>query len=280
MTGAGQSPGPPQRAWSLDELMFVEASRRLTGAQAIFVGSGISFAAAMLAQRIHAPCATMLVDSGAVGPRFGELPRSVTDRHVTNSAVRLGSMREVLGMLVRRPGVVAILGAAEVDRFGNVNSTYVGREGGPPRRLPGSGGATAVAWSAERWVLLLRHERRRFPARVGFISSPGYIEGPDVRGRLGLSAARPLISVVTDLCVMETSRASGLLEVAAVMPDVSIEEVYARTGFRPSARTPLGVVAHPTDEEITTLRTIDPTGLYVRGIAGRSLSSARAGEES
>ena len=251
--------------------MFIEASRQITNTETVFVGSGISFVVAMLAQRLHAPNAGLLVDSGAIDPILQRIPLSVSDGWIAQRAVRLGSMREVLGCLIRRGSVIGVLGAAQVDEYGNINSSYVDAGMSHLRRLPGSGGATAVAWNAPRLLLVLRHERRRLPKRCDYISSPGYLDGARRRAELGISVPQPDITVVTDLCVMRSDRDSGRLIATRIMPGVPAQVVRDNTEFPLGIADDLVCVAPPSSLELSVLRQqVDPEHLYVRQVPATS----------
>lgn len=245
--------------------MFIEASRHIDNCETVFVGSGISFVVAMLAQRLNAPNAGLLVDSGAIDPILQRIPLSVSDGWVAKRAVRLGSMREVLACLLRRGPVVAVLGAAQVDEYGNINSSYVNTGTARRRRLPGSGGATAVTWSVQRLILVLRHERRRLPKRCDYISSPGYLDGASRRAELGMPVPWPEITVVTDLCVMRNDQKTGRLILRKIMPGAEPNEIRDNTEFPVEITSEVVYVTPPSPLELSVLRQeVDPEHLYVR----------------
>lgn len=251
--------------------MFIEASRHIRNTDTVFVGSGISFVVAMLAQRLNAPHAGLLIDSGAIDPIFESIPLSVSDSWAARRAVRLGSMREVLASLIRRGPVVAILGAAQVDAYANINSSYVNTGASHLRRLPGSGGATAVTWSAQRLLLVLRHERHRLPERCDYISSPGYLDGAGRRAQLGIAVEQPEISVITDLCVMSADKSRGRLVTTKLMPGVDARMVQDNTPYAIEFAEDLTCVAPPSSQELAILRQdVDPKHLYVKQVAAAS----------
>lgn len=237
--------------------MFVVASRLLRSDDTVVVGSGRAFVVAMLAQRLHAPSISLLIDSGSIGPYFASIPRSVSDARMAHRAVRHGSTLEVLGPLLSRPGVVALLGAAQVDRFGRVNASYVRTADGRRRRLVGSGGAAAMMARAHRTIVVTRHERARLPERCDYVSS--------VSGfRPGEGSRRPDLTVVTDLCVFQPFE-TGDLGVVALMPSVRLDRIESNTGFSPRVAERLEQLAPPTALELRVLRTIvDPEGIYLK----------------
>lgn len=245
------------------ELMVVEASRHIHDGEVVFVGTGLPIVATMLAQRTHAPNLTFVVETGPIAPWVKPIPLSVSDPKIFNQAVKLGSLREVLGCILQR-GLcdVGFIGGAQVDQYGNVNSTAIGDYLKPKVRLPGSGGANDIASHAKRVLIMTVHERRRFPPCCDYVTSPGYIEGPGARERAGLRGGGPE-RVITDLCVMDFEPSSKRMRVIKLMPGVTLEEVKQNMGFEPLVAERLETVEPPTEEQIKLLREeIDPTNAY------------------
>jgi glutaconate CoA-transferase subunit B len=258
-------PTEPGAEFTPEELLFIQASRFISDTDVVLVGSGLAFVVAMLAQRTHAPGVSLLVDSGAIDPIFENVPQSVSEAKASFRSLRQASMREILGPLLHRGRVVALLGAAEVDRFGNINSSYIRNGRGAVSRLVGSGGAAAMLACAARTVVPLRHQMRRFPERCSYVSSPGYL--PDYSGRraVGLHERQPELTVVTDLCVMTTAAEGGELVVTALMPGQTFENVVANTGFRPRAPPDISRVQPPSEHELRVLRDeVDPHRVYLK----------------
>jgi glutaconate CoA-transferase, subunit B len=252
--------------YTSDELMVIEASRFIGNTDTVILGTGLPMVAAIFAQKTHAPEVNFVVESGSIDPILPFAPFTVADPIIGNKAVKTGSLREVLGCLVQR-GVVDIgfLGGAEIDQFGNINSTYIGNPQSPKVRLPGSGGANCIASCVPKILIITPHEKRRFPSRVQFITSPGYIDGPDGRKKAGLMVAQPDIIVITDLCVMQINPATGRLELAKVMPGVKLDNVYENTGFKPKQRKDMGLVELPNEAKLAILRNeIDPNHIYLK----------------
>src|SRR5439155_10467690 len=182
------------------EIQVFEGARQIADGDRVIVGTGLPLLAGLLAQRTHAPNAGLIIESGVIFPQVQPTPMSVVDPRIMQRASRLGSLVESLGGMVQR-GLVetGFLGGAQVDEFGNINSTWINRGGGRVR-LPGSGGANDIASHCRKVVILTSHEARRFRARCDYVTSPGFIDGPGARRKLGLS---PLyIKVITDLCVL------------------------------------------------------------------------------
>lgn len=252
--------------YTLEELMVIEAARQIRDGDVVFVGTGLPLLATTFAQRRHAPNLCFVVESGAIAPLVLPTPISVSDPKLMHKAVRLGTLREVLGCLLQRGLVdVGFLGGAQIDRFGNINSTVIGDYAKPAVRLPGSGGGNDIASHAKRLLILTRHEKRRFPPHCDYVTSPGYLHGPDARKKAGLKVTHPSFTVVTDLAVLDIDPATAQLRIAALMPGVSVEQVKENTGFEPLVANPLGAVEPPSQEDARMLREeIDPGGLYLK----------------
>ena len=253
------------REYSLDELMVVEASRYIDDGDVVMVGTGMPMVASLFAQKNHAPEMCYIVETGPVAPQVIPTPISVSDPRVMYRAVRLGSLLDALGGVLQRGlADVAFLGGAQIDEFANVNSTVIGDYDRPKVRFPGSGGANDLASHASRILIITRHEKRRFPRRCDYITSPGYIDGPDGRRNAGLPVAYPEIFVITDLTVMAIDRSTGRLRVEKLMPGVTIDQVRENTGFDPAEAPEVAIVEPPTAAELTLLRDeVDPEGIYL-----------------
>jgi glutaconate CoA-transferase subunit B len=251
---------------TLQELMVIEAARQIRDGDVVFVGTGLPLLATTFAQRTHAPNLCFVVESGAIAPLVLPTPISVSDPRLMHKAVRLGTLREVLGCLLQRGLVdVGFLGGAQIDRFGNINSTVIGDYARPAARLPGSGGGNDIASHARRLLIITTHEKRRFPTQCDYITSPGYLDGPDARAKAGLKVTHPSITVVTDLAVMEIDPATARFRIARLMPGIAVERVRENTGFELPAAAPLGAVEPPRPEEVRLLREeVDPGGIYLK----------------
>ena len=252
--------------YSLQELMVIEASRHLGDGQIVLAGTGIPLITILLAKKTHAPTLCAMVETGAIDPQLLPSPISVSDPRIQYRAVKLGSLREVLGAVLQRGLVdVGMIGGAQIDQYANVNSTVIGDYENPKVRLPGSGGANDLASHCKRLLIITRHERRRFPSRVDYITSPGYLDGPNGRRKAGLPAPQPDITIVTDLCVMRIDQEAGRLKVVALMPGIPLEQVQAETIFEPLVAEPMSEVEPPTEEQIRLLREeVDPLHVYLR----------------
>ena len=243
------------------ELLVFEGARQIADGDCVIAGTGLPLLAGLVAQRTHAPEARLLIESGVIFPKVVPTPLSVVDPRIMHAPSKLGSLIESLGGFVQR-GLVAtgFLGGAQIDARANINSTWIERGSGRVR-LPGSGGANDIASHCATIVVLTSHEKRRFPERCDYITSPGFLDGPGARRKAGLNPV--CVKIVTDLCVMEGDDAIGELTVTALMPGVTIEDVLANTGFTPRVADRLSVVAAPSPEHLTLLREVlDPESRY------------------
>ncbi|MFQ5994904.1 MAG: CoA-transferase subunit beta [Acidiferrobacterales bacterium] len=252
--------------YELTELMIIEAARHIDNGDVVMVGTGLPMVATTFAIKTHAPDLVAVVESGPIDPIIVQTPISVSDPRVMHKAARLGSLREVLGCVLQRGLVdVGFIGGAQIDQYGNINSTVIGDYLSPKVRLPGSGGANDIASHAKRLLIIVSHEQRRFPAQCDYITSPGYLSGPGARKKAGLKVSAPPITVVTNLLVMEANPQTGLFCVTKLMPGVDLEAVYDNTGFRPSVTPDVETVAPPAERDLRILRDeVDPEGAYVR----------------
>ena len=252
--------------YGLDELMVVEASRYIADGDIVMVGTGLPMVAALLALKNHAPHMCYVVETGPIAPEVIPTPTSVSDARVMYRAVRHGSLVDALGgMLQRGLADVGFLGGAQIDQFANVNSTVIGDYENPKVRLPGSGGANDIATHAKKVLIIVRHEKRRFPEHCDFITSPGYIDGPDGRKKAGIPSAYPDIVVVTDMAVMSIDKGEGRLRVDKLMPGISLEQVFENTGFKPLVAEQVDSVDPPQGSELRILREeVDPEGIYLK----------------
>ena len=254
--------------YSNGELMIIEASRYICDTDTVVIGTGLPMVASMYAQKAHAPNANFVIESGLMDPIFEVVPISVTDPNLMVRAAKLGSKREVLGCLVQRGLVdIGFLGGAQVDQYGNINSTYIGTPEDPKVRFPGSGGANDIASNVNRILIIMKHEKRRFPPKVDFITSPGYIDGPEGRTKNFLRMKNPDIILVTDLVVMELDKLKGKLMITKLMPGVTLEKVTDNTGFTPGLAPNIEEVEPPTDWELKILRQeVDKEGVYLKTV--------------
>jgi glutaconate CoA-transferase subunit B len=242
--------------------MTVNAARLLRDGDAVFVGVGLPNLACNLARRTHAPGLVMIYEAGVIGAQPARLPLSIGDPTLVSGALSVVSMWEIFAFYLQR-GLVSVgfMGGAQIDRFGNVNATVIGPYTRPKVRLPGSGGSMEIAAWADRCYYITPHEKRRFPPRVDFHTSAGFLGGRLERQAAGLRGAGPA-AVVTDLGILEPDE-SGELVLAAVHPGIDPAQARAQTGWElrilPSLRTTEAV----TSDELSLLRQLDPQRIYL-----------------
>ena len=254
------------QSYGLDELMVVEASRYINDGDVVMVGTGLPMVAALLALKNHAPNMCYVVETGPIAPDVIPTPTSVSDARVMYHAVRHGSLIDALGSVLQRGlADIGFLGGAQIDQFANVNSTVIGDYNNPKVRLPGSGGANDIATHAKKILMIIRHEKRRFPEYCDFITSPGYIDGPKGREKAGIPSAYPDIVVVTNMAVMSIDKSKGKLRIDKLMPSISLDKVFENTGFKPLVADRVNNVAPPNEQDLRILRDqVDPQGIYLK----------------
>jgi glutaconate CoA-transferase, subunit B len=243
-----------------EEMMTVAAARELRDGQVVFVGIDIPSRAANLAKRLHAPGLVLVYESGTIDTAPDELPLSIGDGVLADSALTVVGVPEVFNYWLQ-PGRIDVgfLSGAQLDRFANLNTTVIGEYGEPDVRLPGSGGAPEIAASCGEVIVVMRHRRRAFVDRVDFVTSVGYGTGPWDRELLGLRGAGP-VRVITDLGVLEPDPESAELVLTAVHHGVSVEQVRAETGWTLEIAPELGTTTPPTERELEALRAMATVG--------------------
>jgi glutaconate CoA-transferase subunit B len=229
--------------YTADEMMAVAAARRLTNETVCFVGIGLPSVAANLARHTHAPGCTLIYESGTIGAKPVELPLSIGDGELADTADAVVSVPEIFSYWLQSGRIdVGFLGAAQIDRHGNLNSTVIGSYDAPSVRLPGGGGAPEIALGVSDVFVMLRHSRRAFVERLDFMTSLG----------------NNLRVVITDLGILE--RRDGELALVSVHPGVAVEDVVAATGWELQVAGDVAETASPTDEELAALRALRTKG--------------------
>ena len=234
--------------------MTIVAARQLRDRHVLLVGVGPPNAAANLARRLHAPDCVLVYESGAIGARPVRLPLSIGDDDLAETAAELVSVPEMFNYWVRGGRIdVGFLGAAQIDRHGNINTTVIGDYADPTVRLPGAGGAPEIAAASGEVVVIARQSKRSFVERLDFVTSIGHGTGAGAREELGFPGRGPTV-VVTDLGVLRPNHDDRELELVAVHPGVDVEEVRAATSWPLRVREPLETTEPPTEAELGTLR--------------------------
>jgi glutaconate CoA-transferase subunit B len=246
------------------EVMIVNASRLLRDGDVVFVGVGQPNLACNLAKRTHAPELVMIYEAGVIGAEPARLPLSIGDPTLVSGALSVVSMYDIFANYLQRGNVdVGFLGGAQIDRFGNINATIVGQDYQRPKvRLPGSGGAQEIAAWANRCYIMTPHQKRRFPEKVDFVTSAGFLTGRGDRQAAGLRGGGPL-AVVTDLGLLQPDE-TGELVLTALHPDKTAEMVRENTGWALKVADSLSTTDPLTERELKILHEeLDPSGLYL-----------------
>ncbi|HEX2145637.1 MAG TPA: CoA-transferase [Glycomyces sp.] len=240
--------------WGPDDLMTVVAARALEGRRTCFVGIGLPSLAANLARATTVPDIVLVYESGTIGSKPPRPPLSIGDGVLAETADTVVSSAEIFNYWLQ-PGRIDVgfLGAAQLDRYANINTTVIGDYQNPRVRLPGAGGAPEIAASCKETVVVVRHSKRIFVDRVDFVTSVGHGDGPGDRARLGLRGAGPT-SVITDLGVLEPDPGTKELVLTRVHPGVDVDRVLDATGWPLTVSDHLATTATPTATELAALR--------------------------
>jgi glutaconate CoA-transferase subunit B len=242
--------------WTPDEMMTVAAARMLNDGTVCFVGIGLPSTVVNLARRLHAPGCVLIYESGCIGAKPRRLPLSIGDGELAETADAVVSVPEIFAYWLQAGRVsLGFLGAAQVDRFGNINSTVIGPYDAPAVRLPGAGGAPEIAASAGEVFVVMRQTARAFVERCDFRTSVGFGEGPGDRQRLGLRGGGPTV-VVTDLGVLRPDPDSSELVMTELHPGVTAERAVASTGWPLRLAPSLSSTPPPTEHELRVLRAL------------------------
>jgi acyl CoA:acetate/3-ketoacid CoA transferase beta subunit len=244
-----------EHTWSADEMMAIAAARALADARTCFVGIGLPNEAANLARRTTNPDLVLIYESGTIGAKPSVLPLSIGDGELAETADAVVAVPEIFNYWLQGGRCdVGFLGAAQVDRFANINTTLIRRgDGRPDLRLPGAGGAPEIAAHAGEVMIIVRHSPRVFVEELSFVTSVGFGRGAGDRRRLGLSGAGPT-RVITDLCVMEPDPSTRELTLTACHTGVTVEQVQAATGWPLKIAGTVATTATPSPEELAALR--------------------------
>lgn len=246
-----------------EQLMTIAGSRLLEDGKVVFAGVGAPLEASVLAKRLHAPSLTIVLEGGSIGARMvpGKLPISTNEMRAQVGATMLVGINDLFLYAQRGCYDYGFIGAGQIDQFGNVNTSFIGSPDDPKVRLPGSGGANDIVSSCREIIVMTRHEPRRFVDRVDFVTSPGYLSGPESRRRAGLTRSAP-VGVITDLALLGFDPASGRLRIDALQPGATIDGVVANTGFELQIADEVRELPAPTDRELEEIQRLQ------RGDAG------------
>lgn len=251
--------------YSLKELMTIMAAREIKNGDIVFCGTGISMLAAMAAKNINAPESVIFFETGAVDCRLAEVPMAVADSRVMYGTSCNAGLLEAFATMqnpITGDKVIGILGAAQIDKYGNLNSTCIGEYHQPTTRFSGSGGACDVASFVKRCIIFMQHEKRKFVKELDYLTSPGYLDGPHGRAGVGLSPGGPT-AVVTNMAVMRFDEQTREMYLANIYPGLTAQEILDNMGFEVDTSRARPVVP-PTRDELHILRTVcDPQKLIL-----------------
>jgi glutaconate CoA-transferase subunit B len=242
------------------ELMICCAARLLEDGRTVAVGTGVPCAAAMLAQRTWAPNLVIFFEAGGVGPQLPTMPISVGDSRTFYRGLMATSMADIMETCQRGLMDYTFLGGAQIDAYGNLNSTMIGSDYTRPRvRFPGSGGANDLASLCWRILVVTNHDPRRFVEKLDFVTTPGYLTGPGAREAAGLPPGTGPYRVITDLAILGYHERTRRMQILSLHPGVNLDQVRQATSFELGIQEALAVTPPPTDQELHILRDeVDP----------------------
>lgn len=256
--------------YNLMELMVCVAAHQLEDGKTAVIGTGMPLAAAMLAQKTQSPNLITMFEAGGIAPQLIKLPLSVADSYTMAGGLMHSSMSEIMEACQRGIVDYTFLGGAQIDMYGNLNTTMLGTDFQKPKvRLPGSGGANDLASLCWKTLIITPHDKRRFVSRLDFLTSPGYLTGPGAREAAGLPVGTGPYKVISTLALMGYDPESKRMRVESLHPGVTVDDIRNNTGFEMLFSDPLSSTPEPTDEELKTLREeVDPQGLITGKRAG------------
>jgi glutaconate CoA-transferase subunit B len=247
--------------YQMSELMIVAGSRQLRNDDVAIIGTGLPFLASQLAKESHAPDMTLVVEGGQYDARPSHVPYTVGDASLTNGA-GMTNMFVMASTLLNNELDVGFIGGAQVDKYGNLNSTVIGDYEDPAVRLPGSGGASPIAAHCDRTVIIMPQERRRFVEEVDFLTSPGYLDGPGAREEAGLPGDGP-VALVSDMGVYSFDDETREMVLESHHPGVSVDEVREAVMWDLKVSDDVTETEKPTEDEVEFLRELDKEGMFL-----------------
>ncbi len=257
---------PGQVDYKRTELMAICAAREIRDGEIAFIGTGLPMLGGMLAKATSAPNCIMIFESGVVDARPRRTPLSIGDACLVPGSVMLAGLTEVFG-LIMQPGYVDVgfIGAAQIDRFGNLNTTVIGDYANPRVRLPGSGGGNDIGSLSKRFIVMMKQDARKFVQTVDYVTTPGYVDGPGGRERVGLPRGGPS-AVITDLGVYRFDSKTKEMYLDTTHPGVTVEEIVRNVSWDLRIPPKVRPTKAPTKRELRVLRTkCDPEGIFLGG---------------
>ncbi len=244
--------------------MACAASRVLEDGKSVFVGTGLPIIASMLAQRTHAPNLLVVFEAGGIGPKIPAIPISVGDSRTFYKAIMAASMDYVMSCAQLGHIDYGFLGAAQIDQYGNLNTTCIGLHEKPKTRLPGSGGANDLGSLCHRTIVLMRQDTRKFVEKIDYLTTPGYLSGPGAREKAGLPRNTGPYRVITQLGVMGFDPESKRMTLVSAHPGVTVKDIIDNTGFKLIVPDVVPTTDMPSAEELRILREeLDPNKIVI-----------------
>ncbi|MCJ7585864.1 MAG: CoA-transferase subunit beta [Anaerolineales bacterium] len=250
--------------YTLEELMAVAAAREIKDKEIVFAGTGLPMLGVMLAQHFHAPKCVIIFEAGTIDSKLAHLPMSVGDGRVMRQASTASGLFEIFATVLQAGHVdVGFLSGAQIDKFGNINTTCIGNYYHPKVRFSGSGGSGDIACLAKRTIIIARHEKRRLPKKVDYITSPGWIDGPDGRKKAGLKWGGPS-SIITTMGILRFNDETKEAYLSSFHTGLTAQSVKENTGFELDISKAIET-EKPTKEEIHILReVVDPEHIFLK----------------
>jgi glutaconate CoA-transferase subunit B len=250
--------------YSSAELMIINAARLLRDDDVVFVGVGQPNLACNLAKRTHAPHLVMIYEAGVIGAEPARLPLSIGDPTLVSGSLSVVSMYDIFANYLQRGNVdVGFMGGAQIDKYGNINATVIGDYAKPKVRLPGSGGSQEIAAWANRCYIMTPHQKRRFPEKVDFMTSAGFLGGRAEREDTGVRGGG-MLAVVTDIGMLEPDE-NGEMVLTALHPGKTVEQAKENTGWDLKVASQVRTTNLVTEKELQILRNdLDPSGIYLK----------------
>ncbi len=249
--------------YSSTEMLACVASKTLEDKKSVFVGTGLPMIAAMLAKRTHAPNLLLFFEAGGIGPEIPVLPISVGDSRTFHMAIAASSMHDSMSMAQAGYIDYGFLGAAQIDVYGNINTTVIGVYEHPKTRLPGSGGANDVGTLCDKTIIIMRQDKHRFVEKVDFCTTPGYLDGYDSRGKKGLPQGSGPYRVITQLGVFGFDEESKGMKLISLHPNVTIDMIKDNSSFDIIIPKDVSYTTPPSKKELKILKDIDPAGMVI-----------------
>ncbi|MHA2118591.1 MAG: CoA-transferase subunit beta [Candidatus Thorarchaeota archaeon] len=249
--------------YSKIEFLVACAASHVRDGEAVFGGTGMPLLAALLAKESHAPNANLISEAGFIDARPREVPLSVADtRYYYGCSAAIGLI-ETLGFILQGGRIdVGFLGAAQIDEYGNLNTTYIGSFEKPKVKLPGSGGGNDIASSAKRLIIMMTHDKRKFVKKLDYFTSPGHMEGPGSREKWFLVGGGPEV-VITDICQMDFEPDTLKIRLMSVHPGYEVQDVLDNIMFDLIVPDDVPTTSEPTQEQIDIMHKLDPNGIYL-----------------